>query len=179
MILYIVQKRACAGTHTHPLSAGRLLCSRVCDVMLCPAAPFQLQALEASIVKAREEIRQKPGDSLLHVQLATLLHKADYIAPDGGSRIAEAEKAYMCAGPSSLCHRLQPPAPGRPPTGRARSVTAAARQAAPSCNSGGLPGEKDSECKRVCPAAAKARAPPVRLRRTECALRRPRDVRFL
>ncbi len=93
-----------------------------CCCVLPP--PFQLQALEASIVKAREEIRQKPGDSLRHVELATLLHKADYIAPDGGSRIAEAEQAYMCAGPSSSCHRLQPPAPGRQPSGRARSVTA-------------------------------------------------------
>ncbi|KAK9821781.1 hypothetical protein WJX81_002302 [Elliptochloris bilobata] len=32
-----------------------------------------------------------------YVQLATLLHKADYIAPDGGSRISEAERAYRLA----------------------------------------------------------------------------------
>ncbi len=54
----------------------------------------QLQKLEAATAVARKDIQAKPKDAMQYVQLATLLHKADYMAPDGGSRIAEAEDAY-------------------------------------------------------------------------------------
>lgn len=56
----------------------------------------QLHQLDEAIAAARRDIQKKPKDAMRYVELATLLHKADYIAPDGGSRIAEAEDAYRC-----------------------------------------------------------------------------------
>lgn len=73
-------------------------CSSTCLDMVFWSA-VQLQKLEAAIAVARKDIQANPKDAMQYVQLATLLHKADYMAPDGGSRIAEAEDAYRyCDG---------------------------------------------------------------------------------
>lgn len=63
--------------------------------MCCPQAEL-VQHLETEIVKARQQVAESPSNSLYNAQLATLLQHLDFISPDGGSRIPEAEAAYRC-----------------------------------------------------------------------------------
>lgn len=54
-----------------------------------------IRRLTANVEATREALRETPGDSRLHAQLGTFLQHLDFINPDGGSRIPEAELAYL------------------------------------------------------------------------------------
>ena len=51
--------------------------------------------LEENAQLTRAALRDNPTDSRLYAQLGTLLHHLDFISPNGGARIPEAEQAYM------------------------------------------------------------------------------------
>ncbi|CAL8470109.1 g9651 [Coccomyxa elongata] len=56
-----------------------------------------MQRLTDQVEAAREALKSDPDNSLYNAQLGTLLQHLDYISPDGGSRIPEAERAYRKA----------------------------------------------------------------------------------
>ncbi len=43
----------------------------------------------------RKALQDSPTDGRLYAQLGTFLQHLDFISPDGGSRIPEAEQAYL------------------------------------------------------------------------------------
>ena len=51
--------------------------------------------LEENAELTRAALRDNPTDSRLYAQLGTLLHHLDFISPNGGARIPEAEQAYL------------------------------------------------------------------------------------
>lgn len=51
--------------------------------------------LEANVDAARKVLQDNPTDSRMYAQLGTFLQHLDFISPDGGSRIPEAEQAYL------------------------------------------------------------------------------------
>ncbi|CAK0736461.1 hypothetical protein CVIRNUC_000749 [Coccomyxa viridis] len=53
--------------------------------------------LEENAQLTRAALRDNPTDSRLYAQLGTLLHHLDFISPNGGARIPEAEQAYLKA----------------------------------------------------------------------------------
>jgi cytochrome c-type biogenesis protein CcmH/NrfG len=53
-------------------------------------------SLEQEASKLRIEVERQPENAMLHLQLATTLHKLNHLNPDGGRRIPEAAKAYRC-----------------------------------------------------------------------------------
>ena len=53
-----------------------------------------MQRLTQQVEAAREALKSDPDSSLYNAQLGTLLQHLDYISPDGGTRIPEAERAY-------------------------------------------------------------------------------------
>jgi hypothetical protein len=55
-----------------------------------------MQRLLQQVEQTREALIIDPDNSLFNAQLGTLLQHLDYINPDGGSRIPEAERAYRC-----------------------------------------------------------------------------------
>ena len=59
--------------------------------------PLQAEAirhLEAEVARTRQQAQKAPENSLYNLQLGTLLQQLDFINPDGGRRIPEAEAAY-------------------------------------------------------------------------------------
>lgn len=66
------------------------------------AASTETQKLEQEVVRLRGLIAKGPGNSLVHLELATTLHKLNHLKPDGGRRIPEAESAYRCVGTWTL-----------------------------------------------------------------------------
>eukprot|EP00878_Enallax_costatus_P014847 GHUV01015542.1.p1 GENE.GHUV01015542.1~~GHUV01015542.1.p1 ORF type:complete len:360 (+),score=114.06 GHUV01015542.1:181-1260(+) len=61
------------------------------------AAPTEAHKLDQDVVQLRTRIAKEPGNPLLHLELATTLHKLNHLKPDGGRRISEAETAYRAA----------------------------------------------------------------------------------
>lgn len=53
-----------------------------------------VQQLQQQTEAARDLLKSDPENSFYNAQLGTLLQHLDYISPDGGSRIPEAEQAY-------------------------------------------------------------------------------------
>ena len=51
--------------------------------------------LEENAELTRAALRDNPTDSRLYAQLGTLMHHLDFISPNGGARIPEAEQAYL------------------------------------------------------------------------------------
>ena len=51
--------------------------------------------LEENVEAARKALQDNPTDSRVYAQLGTFLQHLDFISPDGGSRIPEAEQAYL------------------------------------------------------------------------------------
>lgn len=56
---------------------------------------FSIRQLEDQAEFLRGMVREQPDNSLHNAQLATTLQHLDFVSPDGGSRIPEAEEAYL------------------------------------------------------------------------------------
>lgn len=68
--------------------------------------------LDQEVQQLRSALKREPANPYLNLQLATTLHKLNHLKPDGGRRIAEAEKAYrlvplFSAGPGSSIPALE------------------------------------------------------------------------
>ena len=76
-----------------------------------------MRHLEQEAVKTRQQLAENPHDAMLNVQLASLLQHLDFIQPDGGRRVPEAEAAYRHApyAPLGPCHLKGNPWPLEPP----------------------------------------------------------------
>ena len=68
-----------------------------CGVGPCAGVLPQREQLEAEIAAARAAAGAQPGSPERQLRLAVALHHANDAAPDGGSRVAEAEAAYKAA----------------------------------------------------------------------------------
>ncbi|BDA44128.1 probable protein-tyrosine sulfotransferase 1 at C-terminar half [Coccomyxa sp. Obi] len=65
-----------------------------------------MQRLTEQVEAARKALKSDPDNSLYNAQLGTLLQHLDYINPDGGSRIPEAERAYRKAAEAAPDRRV-------------------------------------------------------------------------
>jgi hypothetical protein len=55
---------------------------------------YTIKQIEAEAERMRSLLKKEPDNSLYNAQLATALQQLDYLSPDGGSRIPEAERVY-------------------------------------------------------------------------------------
>ena len=77
------------------------------DGSLCTVQAETMHQLLQQVEQTREALASDPENSLFNAQLGTLLQHLDYINPDGGSRIPEAERAYRCGYYNSVVAKLR------------------------------------------------------------------------
>nr|QIG37616.1 sulfotransferase-like protein [Pseudococcomyxa simplex] len=86
---------------THKAFQCAALCFAISGPLLAAAQQINqaetMQRLLQQVEQTREALIIDPDNSLFNAQLGTLLQHLDYINPDGGSRIPEAERAYRKA----------------------------------------------------------------------------------
>jgi hypothetical protein len=69
-----------------------LLALLICLAVISPAAASSTDNLQ----QLRHTVQQQPSNPVHHIQLAVALHELNHQAPDGGSRVPEAEDEYRC-----------------------------------------------------------------------------------